>query len=79
MEHVTATPHDDPTELLTIDQVAQLVKVNRATVYRWLAEDEGWQAIAHRPGGRYRFERGDVLELVRSRCAAPAAGEGAAA
>lgn len=65
-------------DLLTIDDVARLLKVNRATVYRWLADDEGWKAIAHRPGARYRFDRTEVLELVRSRCAAPAPGEAAA-
>jgi len=53
-------------ELLTPPQVARLMKVNPATVYRWTSEgvkDRAGKRIrldCHRIGGRLRIERGSL-------------------
>ena len=55
-------PHDDPIEVLTADQLAALLGVNRKTIYEAVARNE----IPHRRlGRRLIFERGAVLRWLR--------------
>jgi len=51
-------------EILTVDDVAQLLQISRATVYRWSQAN----LIPHiKIGGKtIRFCRADVLDYIRS-------------
>ena len=55
-------PDDPAIEILTADQLAALLGVNRKTIYEAVARDE----IPHRRlGRRLIFERGAVLRWLR--------------
>jgi PTS system nitrogen regulatory IIA component len=49
---------------LTVKDVANLLKVNEKTVYRWLKKGS---LPAYRVGDHYRFNRAELLEWVTSR------------
>lgn len=49
---------------LTVKDVANLLKVNEKTVYRWLKKGE---LPVYRVGDHYRFNRAELLEWVTSR------------
>ena len=51
----------ETTDLLTAGEVADLLRVSAATVYRW-AEDATLSAV--RIGGVVRFRRSDVMALL---------------
>ncbi|MDF2420152.1 MULTISPECIES: helix-turn-helix domain-containing protein [Trueperella] len=50
------------TELLTTRQVANLAKVSRQTVARWVAD--GKVAAVTLPGGQLRFAREDIEAML---------------
>ena len=53
---------DEPIQILTADQLARLLRVNRKTIYDAVSRDE----IPHRRlGRRLIFERGSVLRWLR--------------
>jgi PTS system nitrogen regulatory IIA component len=49
---------------LTVKDVANLLKVNEKTIYRWLKKGE---LPVYRVGDHYRFNRAELLEWVTSR------------
>ena len=49
---------------LTVKDVANLLKVNEKTIYRWLKKGS---LPAYRVGDHYRFNRAELLEWVTSR------------
>ncbi len=49
---------------LTVKDVANLLKVNEKTIYRWLKKGE---LPVYRVGDHYRFNRSELLEWVTSR------------
>ncbi|HOK65176.1 MAG TPA: PTS sugar transporter subunit IIA [Anaerohalosphaeraceae bacterium] len=49
---------------LSVKDVANLLKVNEKTVYRWLSEGK---LPAYKIGNQYRFNRAELLEWVTSR------------
>lgn len=51
------------TDILTIKEVAQYLKVAEKTIYRLAAAD---QIPAFKVGGSWRFKFGDIDEWVRS-------------
>jgi excisionase family DNA binding protein len=53
-----------PPSVLTVDELANLLRVNRKTVYDALSRDE--IPGARRVGGRYRIHRDAVLEWLAS-------------
>ena len=59
-------------ELLTVEDVARHVRVEPASVYRWLSRGMGPRRVKlGSGGGPIRFRRGDVLEWVRARTVEP--------
>lgn len=50
--------------LMTSGEVAQLFRVNRPTVLRWVRE--GLLARAQTPSGHARFQRAEVYALARA-------------
>jgi excisionase family DNA binding protein len=56
------SPDDEPIKVLTADELARLLGVNRKTIYDAATRDE----IPHRRlGRRLIFERGSVLRWLR--------------
>lgn len=62
-------PKPKPPSVLTADEVAELLRVNRKTVYE--AFHRG-QLPGHRIGNRIRFHRDEVLSLLRQERVIPA-------
>jgi excisionase family DNA binding protein len=56
------TASDPPPEFLTRDDVARLLKVSRATVYRLV---ESRRLPFYKIGNRLRFDKQDVLAFLR--------------
>lgn len=56
--------HDQPDEILTIDEVAAYLKASKRTVYRLAAIGE---LPAFKLGGTWRFRRGDLDQWIASR------------
>ena len=57
-----------PDDLLTTNEVAELARVSRQTVWRW-AEDGVLPAAVELPSGQRRFRRSDVEDLLRPKAA----------
>ena len=53
---------DSPTDLIKITEAAKTVDVNRATIFRWIAQGRlrSWQL-----GGQRRVSRGELLEMLQ--------------
>ncbi len=47
--------------LLTFQEAAELLRVSRATMHRWLASG---QLMGHKVGGRWRFYKTDLHAFV---------------
>lgn len=56
--------HEQPDEILTIDEVARYLKASRRTVYR-LAASGGIPAF--KLGGTWRFRRGELNNWIADR------------
>jgi excisionase family DNA binding protein len=56
------TASDPPTEFLTRDDVARLLKISRATVYRLV---ETRRLPFYKIGNSLRFDKQDVLAFLR--------------
>ncbi len=57
-----STASDPPTEFLTRDDVARLLKISRATVYRLV---ESRRLPFYKIGNSLRFDKRDVLAFLR--------------
>ena len=65
----------DPLEQMTLDELATLLKVSRATVLNEHDRDPHFPRYK-RIGRQYRFKRQDVASyLADSRCTSPAPGQ----
>lgn len=56
-------------ELLTFDEIREVLNVSRATLYRWIGEG----LPSHQPGGpkgRRLFDPDEVAVWIKSRCLA---------
>jgi len=53
--------HNPPPDVLTVDQVAEMLQVSRATVYKLINEGE---IPCKRVGERWRFSRQAVLDWM---------------
>lgn len=51
----------ETTNLLTVAEAASLLRVSRATAYRWIGTKE---LPAHRIGGSIRIDHGELLDAV---------------
>jgi excisionase family DNA binding protein len=58
----------DGEDLLTVSEVADLARVSSQTVWRW-AKDGSLPTAMITPGGRRRFRRSDVEELLTPKAA----------
>jgi excisionase family DNA binding protein len=57
-----------PDDLLTTNEVAELARVSRQTVWRW-AEDGVLPTAVELPSGHRRFRRSDVEKLITPKAA----------
>lgn len=55
---------DGPDELLTASEIAEMARVDPATVLRW-AKDGLLPVAVRTPGGRRRFRRSDVERILQ--------------
>lgn len=63
-------PEIDPDQMMTIGEVARMLRLSPTTIKRWLAH--GTAPKHYRVGASVRFYRQDVTEFVRSGQAAEA-------
>ena len=61
---LSAAPRSSPPEVLTVEELAALLRLNRKTVYDALARDE--IPGARRIGGAYRIHRAAVIDWFAS-------------
>jgi excisionase family DNA binding protein len=71
------TAHRIDAKWLSIDQAKEHLGCSRRQVYVLLDSDPSFPR--HRFGSRWRFDRAELDEWLRSRCSSPAAGSEAAA
>lgn len=53
---------NNPTEYLTIEEVAKLLRVSYLTVYRWIKANK---LSAYKAGKQYRIKKSDLDEYIR--------------